>query len=68
MENKDTEDLEPIEEEVYYGSDKNEIREEEQPDNITAIYYCPKHCEGDKTYNEPGNCPVCNMLLLKTDD
>lgn len=35
-------------------------------------YYCPMHCEGDKRYNEPGNCPVCDMNLekvpmLKTD-
>ncbi|WP_343321939.1 heavy metal translocating P-type ATPase [Sphingobacterium multivorum] len=35
-------------------------------------YYCPMHCEGDKLYGEPGNCPVCGMNLekvpmLKTD-
>jgi len=27
-------------------------------------FYCPMHCEGDKTYNEPGSCPVCNMHLV----
>ncbi len=27
-------------------------------------YYCPMHCEGDKTYDEPGDCPVCNMHLV----
>ncbi len=27
-------------------------------------YYCPMKCEGDKTYNQPGNCPVCNMKLV----
>ncbi len=21
-------------------------------------------CEGDKTYDEPGDCPVCNMHLV----
>ena len=26
-------------------------------------YFCPMHCEGDKTYNEAGTCPVCNMHL-----
>ena len=26
-------------------------------------YYCPMHCEGDKTYDKPGNCPVCGMNL-----
>ncbi|MBB2147984.1 copper-transporting P-type ATPase [Pedobacter gandavensis] len=30
-----------------------------------GIYYCPMHCEGDKTYDKPGNCPVCGMDLLK---
>ncbi len=26
-------------------------------------YYCPMKCEGDKTYDEPGTCPVCHMDL-----
>ncbi|MEO6348399.1 MAG: SCO family protein [Aquaticitalea sp.] len=26
-------------------------------------YQCPMQCEGDKTYAEPGSCPVCNMDL-----
>jgi protein SCO1/2 len=29
----------------------------------TALYQCPMACEGDKTYEEPGSCPVCNMDL-----
>lgn len=29
-----------------------------------AIYYCPMHCEGDKTYDKPGDCPVCGMDLV----
>lgn len=28
-------------------------------------YYCPMHCEGDKTYDKPGQCPVCGMNLEK---
>jgi P-type Cu+ transporter len=27
-------------------------------------YYCPMHCEGEKTYDQPGRCPVCNMYLV----
>lgn len=27
-------------------------------------YYCPMHCEGDKTYDKPGTCPVCGMYLV----
>ena len=30
-----------------------------------GIYYCPMHCEGEKTYNQPGNCAVCGMDLLE---
>jgi len=28
-------------------------------------YYCPMHCEGEKVYDKPGNCPVCGMNLEK---
>ena len=30
-------------------------------------YYCPMHCEGDKTYERPGDCPVCGMHLNKEE-
>lgn len=32
--------------------------------HIKGKYYCPMHCEGDKTYSHAGNCPVCGMDLL----
>ncbi|MCG2793632.1 MAG: copper-translocating P-type ATPase [Weeksellaceae bacterium] len=28
-------------------------------------YYCPMFCEGDKVYDEKGDCPVCKMHLEK---
>jgi len=28
-------------------------------------YICPMRCEGDKTYPEPGDCPVCGMHLVQ---
>ncbi|GAA4800540.1 copper-translocating P-type ATPase [Olivibacter ginsenosidimutans] len=31
----------------------------------SGIYYCPMHCEGNKTYHQPGNCPVCGMNLVQ---
>ncbi|WP_008635437.1 SCO family protein [Bizionia argentinensis] len=31
--------------------------------NIAEVYQCPMECEGDKTYTEPGSCPVCKMDL-----
>lgn len=32
--------------------------------NTTGVFYCPMHCEGDKTYDKPGDCPVCGMDLV----
>lgn len=31
----------------------------------TGIFYCPMQCEGDKTYDKPGDCPVCGMDLVE---
>ncbi|MDH3381905.1 MAG: cation transporter, partial [Flavobacteriaceae bacterium] len=31
----------------------------------SGIYYCPMHCEGEKTYDKSGDCPVCGMDLLE---
>ena len=32
--------------------------------HATGVFYCPMHCEGDKTYDKPGDCPVCGMDLV----
>ena len=37
-------------------------------DLVHSKYQCPMGCEGDKTYNEPGRCPVCNMNLVPSGD
>ena len=29
-----------------------------------GVFYCPMQCEGDKIYDEPGDCPVCGMDLV----
>jgi hypothetical protein len=31
--------------------------------NSKTVYQCPMKCEGNKTYDAPGKCPVCNMHL-----
>jgi len=33
-------------------------------DGDKGRYYCPMKCEGDKMYDQPGNCPVCGMNLV----
>ncbi len=35
------------------------------PTKGTGVFYCPMHCEGEKTYSEPGDCPVCGMHLVE---
>ncbi len=30
----------------------------------SATFYCPMHCEGAKTYDQPGDCPVCGMDIV----
>lgn len=40
----------------------------EQPkktENGSGVFYCPMHCEGEKTYDRPGDCPVCGMDLVE---
>jgi len=31
------------------------------------MYQCPMKCEGDKTYESEGQCPVCGMFLKESD-
>jgi len=42
-----------------------EKKESNPKGNGTGSFYCPMHCEGDKTYNKPGDCPVCGMDLVE---
>lgn len=37
-------------------------------DEGPGTYYCPMQCEGDKTYDAAGDCPVCGMDLVKEID
>ncbi len=43
-------------------------KENTEQSNESGIYQCPMKCEGDKTYKQPGQCPVCNMDLEKVED
>lgn len=40
-------------------------KETKREKNGTGVFYCPMQCEGDKTYDEPGDCPVCGMDLIE---
>ncbi|MBM1104672.1 copper-translocating P-type ATPase [Aurantibacter crassamenti] len=36
-----------------------------QKAGVKGTFYCPMHCEGDKIYDESGDCPVCGMDLVE---
>ncbi len=38
---------------------------EKSPLRGLGAFYCPMHCEGDKIYEESGDCPVCGMDLVQ---
>ncbi|MBK9014682.1 MAG: efflux RND transporter periplasmic adaptor subunit [Saprospiraceae bacterium] len=42
---------------------QNNDTDHSQHDGTATAWQCPMKCEGDKTYHEPGNCPVCKMDL-----
>lgn len=37
----------------------------EKPVKGNGTFYCPMHCEGEKTYDKAGDCPVCGMDLVE---
>ncbi|HET8838503.1 MAG TPA: heavy metal translocating P-type ATPase, partial [Flavobacteriaceae bacterium] len=49
------------------AAQKHQIKKEEKRAKQTSsgTFYCPMHCEGEKTYNKPGDCPVCGMDLVE---
>lgn len=47
-----------------YGQMPKQEKKAPEPTG-TGVYYCPMHCEGEKTYNKPGSCPVCGMDLVE---
>lgn len=42
-----------------------EPKQEKPKGKGTGVFYCPMHCEGDKTYDQHGSCPVCGMDLVE---
>lgn len=51
------------------GQEESQVKKDRVSTSKKAVkdsgtYYCPMRCEGDKTYNKPGDCPVCGMDLV----
>ena len=49
------------------GAQQQHHHHEETPKKVkgNGVFYCPMHCEGDKTYDHPGDCPICGMDLVE---
>jgi len=48
------------------GEHNHADKKEEKPKGKgTGTFYCPMHCEGEKTYDKAGDCPVCGMDLME---
>ncbi|SDS52180.1 heavy metal translocating P-type ATPase [Gramella sp. MAR_2010_147] len=45
--------------------ERSKMAKQESKGSGTGTWYCPMHCEGDKTYDKPGDCPVCGMDLVE---
>ncbi|WP_339841912.1 heavy metal translocating P-type ATPase [uncultured Maribacter sp.] len=43
----------------------SEKKKEKPKGTGTGTFYCPMHCEDDKTYDQAGDCPVCGMDLVE---
>jgi uncharacterized paraquat-inducible protein A len=54
---------------LAFASCNNSQKAETKTDNTqtAALYQCPMDCEKGKTYDKPGQCPVCNMDLVKKE-
>jgi Cu2+-exporting ATPase len=53
---------------IHSGKESHQHKKEEKRDTSSdgnGRYYCPMHCEDDKTYSAPGDCPVCGMDLVE---
>ena len=56
---------------LFSCGQKNESTSKETKQDTTqvaaSVYQCPMDCEKGKTYDKPGQCPVCGMdLEIKT--
>lgn len=56
--------IHPLGEHHHPHTEKKEEKTKEKQKG-TGTFYCPMHCEGEKTYSKAGDCPVCGMDLVE---
>lgn len=52
---------------VGCGNNSHHHENGEHHEHMEEAYACPMKCEGDKTYDEAGKCPVCEMDMEKVE-
>jgi len=50
---------------TFYEAELDKPTFEPKKSSNTKAYICPMRCEGDKTYDKPGGCPVCGMHMTE---
>ena len=48
-----------------HSHNNNSIKQKKKNENGNGVFYCPMHCEGEKTYESMGSCPSCGMDLIE---
>ena len=61
----DTYSIHPLGEREEQEPRPNRFQKPVRSPKGSGTFYCPMHCEGDKTYDKPGDCPVCGMDLVE---
>ena len=44
----------------------SDFNQHQTAENTEGNYFCPMHCQGNKGYDKPGDCPVCGMHMVKS--
>ncbi|MGV8916167.1 MAG: heavy metal-binding domain-containing protein, partial [Kaistella sp.] len=52
---------------IHHPGEHQPIEPKEEKPKVkgNGTFYCPMHCEGEKTYDKAGDCPVCGMDLVE---
>ncbi|TXD51227.1 MULTISPECIES: heavy metal translocating P-type ATPase [unclassified Polaribacter] len=50
---------------IHKSGEPQHPKEKQPVKNGTGTFYCPMHCEDEKTYDKAGDCPVCGMDLVE---
>lgn len=52
---------------LFACNSSNNHKSSSEHSTDAPVYQCPMKCEGEKTYDKPTKCTVCNMNLEKVE-